>query len=99
MDTLDEVLPDSIHGKVKVFLNGCWVGCFDEADSLVNTLLELRRRLDISFETSIILDTINNDVLIFTDAGRTMRPLYIVQHPNLLKINMSHIKALQMGEK
>ncbi|AFZ81227.1 DNA-directed RNA polymerase II subunit, putative [Theileria equi strain WA] len=98
MDSLDEVPPEVVKDRVKIFINGTWVGCFDEADSLVRTLLELRRRGDISSETSIVRDIVSQEVKIFTDAGRAMRPLFIVENGNTLAINKEHIAMIDNNE-
>lgn len=69
MDSLDEISPILIKDRVKIFLNGTWVGVFNQPDSLVNVLLELRRKGNISSETSIVRDIMSNEIKIFTDAG------------------------------
>ncbi|CDJ29198.1 uncharacterized protein EMH_0047700 [Eimeria mitis] len=78
LDGLDEISPESIKDRCKVFINGDWAGCFDEAETLCNTLKEIRRKGHIRNDTSIVRDIINREVKIFTDAGRAMRPLYVV---------------------
>ncbi|GFE54525.1 DNA-directed RNA polymerase II RPB2 [Babesia ovis] len=98
MDSLDEVPPEVIKDRIKIFINGTWVGCFDEADSLVKTLLELRRRGNIAAETSIVCDIVSQEVKIFTDAGRAMRPLLVVENGNTLAITKAHIEMLENNE-
>lgn len=97
MDSLDEVPPEVIKDRVKVFINGTWIGCFDEADNLVNTLLHFRRRCDISHETSIIKEIVSKEVKIFTDAGRAMRPLLVVHDGNRLALKRSHVEKIRDG--
>nr|PVC49472.1 DNA-directed RNA polymerase [Theileria orientalis] len=84
MDSLDEISPVLIKDRVKIFLNGTWIGVFNQPDALVNLLLELRRKGNISSETSIVRDILSNEIKIFTDSGRSMRPLYIVENNRLL---------------
>lgn len=59
MESLDEVSSDEVKDKVKVFVNGAWVGCFHDSTELVNLLRDFRRNGDISSETSIVHDIIN----------------------------------------
>ncbi|OXB72139.1 UNVERIFIED_CONTAM: hypothetical protein H355_012706 [Colinus virginianus] len=118
LDLLEEMTPEVIKDRVKIFVNGNWVGCFDEADVLCSTLRQLRRRCDISSETSIVRDLVNKlykrdfhdsqmraspicclllqEVKIFTDAGRAMRPLFVVDEKTReLVMRRSHVEELQ----
>nr|PIM05069.1 DNA-directed RNA polymerase II RPB2 [Toxoplasma gondii COUG] len=100
LDPLEEMTPDVIKERVKVFVNGSWVGCFDEADVLCQTLRQLRRRCDISSETSIVRDLVNREVKIFTDAGRAMRPLFVVDEGTRdLVMKRCHLEELQRRGK
>ncbi|OII72640.1 RNA polymerase beta subunit [Cryptosporidium andersoni] len=94
MDSIDEVPPEDIKDKIKVFLNGNWVGCFDDSEDSITNLRMIRRSGEIPYETSIVLDVVNREVKLFTDAGRSMRPLYIVGEDGELKIRKSHIATL-----
>eukprot|EP00922_Rhytidocystis_sp_ex-Travisia-forbesii_P064504 GHVS01095837.1.p1 GENE.GHVS01095837.1~~GHVS01095837.1.p1 ORF type:complete len:1128 (-),score=165.84 GHVS01095837.1:90-3473(-) len=95
LDDLDEMSPQDIKNKVKVFVNGSWAGCFDESHDLIKMLMDLRRKCDISPETSIVRDIPSREVKIFTDAGRAMRPLFIVDDGQRLAIRKKHIRRLQ----
>ncbi|VEV54861.1 DNA-directed RNA polymerase II subunit RPB2, putative [Plasmodium vinckei vinckei] len=95
LESLDEVPPQLMNEKVKLFLNGKWVGCFNQIDNLIETLYELRRRCDISPEASIVRDVNSKEIKIFTDSGRAMRPLYVVKNvggKNKLKLTKEHIR-------
>ena len=65
---------------VKVFINGRWVGTHQNADDLVSSMKDLRRRHEIPSEISIVRDIANKEVRMFTDAGRVQRPLFIVKN-------------------
>eukprot|EP01069_Polyplicarium_translucidae_P006596 Polyplicarium_translucidae@DN2988_c0_g1_i4.p1 len=91
--TIDELNPDEIKEQIKVFVNGTWVGCHGDSLQLVRDLMAMRREGSIPEETSIVHDIINGEVKIFCDAGRSMRPLYIVKN-NRLVLNKGHIKRL-----
>ncbi|SBS80553.1 DNA-directed RNA polymerase II subunit RPB2, putative (RPB2), partial [Plasmodium ovale curtisi] len=97
LESLDEVPPQLMKEKVKLFLNGKWVGCFNQIDNLIETLYELRRRCDISPEASIVRDVNSKEIKIFTDAGRAMRPLYVVKNvdgENKLKLTKEHVRNI-----
>ncbi|CRG94359.1 DNA-directed RNA polymerase II subunit RPB2, putative [Plasmodium gallinaceum] len=97
LESLDEVPPQLMKEKVKLFLNGKWVGCFNQIDNLIETLYELRRRCDISPEASIVRDVNSKEIKIFTDSGRAMRPLYVVKNingKNKLKLTKEHVNNL-----
>jgi DNA-directed RNA polymerase II subunit RPB2 len=61
----------------KIFVNGNWVGVHRDPDLLVATLRELRRKIDIEPEVSIVRDIKGREVRIYTDQGRIMR--YVVR--------------------
>lgn len=102
LESLDEVSPQLMKEKVKLFLNGKWVGCFNHIDNLIETLYELRRRCDISPEASIVRDVNSKEIKIFTDPGRAMRPLYIVKAlngKNKLKLTKEHVRNIMTNPK
>jgi DNA-directed RNA polymerase II subunit RPB2 len=79
----------------KVFVNGNWVGVHRDPDDLIGRLRELRRRMDIEPEVSIVRDIKGGEVRIYTDYGRIMRPLFIVGPDQKLVIKKSHIYKIQ----
>jgi DNA-directed RNA polymerase II subunit RPB2 len=95
LETLDEVSPHQISEMTKVFLNGKWVGVHGDPTMLCETLRDLRRKGEIDSEVAIVRDLNNNEVRIFTDAGRACRPLYIVNaREQKLAIKRAHISRL-----
>ncbi|KAF8821363.1 Dna-directed Rna polymerase II RPB2, partial [Cardiosporidium cionae] len=94
MDKLEEIPPESLKDKIKIFVNGEWSGCCHEAEDLVNTLLVLRRRCEISSSTSIVKNLSAKEIKIFTDAGRSMRPLFVVKKGYSLDITKKHIRYI-----
>ncbi len=69
-----------IPGKTKIFINGKWIGVHNKAEYIINTLKDLRRKKKITEEVSFVLDNINKEIKIYTDAGRIQRPLFIVEN-------------------
>lgn len=102
MELLEEYEPTSTPNATKVFVNGVWVGIHRKPSVLTSAMLALRRRNKISFEISLIRDVREREFKIFTDAGRVMRPLFVVEnHPKAgddygrLVLKRDHITRLQ----
>jgi DNA-directed RNA polymerase II subunit RPB2 len=78
---LDEIRPEDVPLKTKVFLNGNWVGAVDVADTsdLVSHIRNHRRNDQLEPEVSVSRDVYSQEMHIFTDAGRCCRPLYVVE--------------------
>jgi len=84
MENLEEVQAADIPEATKIFLNGVWVGIHREPDDLVGTLREMRRKVDVSSEISIVRDVSEKELRLFTDAGRICRPLFVVDELDLV---------------
>lgn len=78
MEVLEEYEPGSSPDATKIFINGTWVGVHNEPAHLVSLVQELRRRCIISHEVSLVRDIRDREFKIFSDAGRVMRPLFVV---------------------
>lgn len=83
-----------LKGSTKVFINGVWVGVNRQPNGLVDTLKTMRRCLDLEPEFSISHDLALQEIRIYTDAGRTCRPLFVVEKQNL-KLTKEHVKKLK----
>lgn len=100
MELLEEYDPVQNPTATKVFVNGVWVGVHSNPIQLVQTVQELRRNGTLSYEMSLVREIRDREFKIFTDAGRVMRPLFVVEtnynKPNRgnLVLNKSHIKKL-----
>ncbi|KAF1353797.1 DNA-directed RNA polymerase [Delphinella strobiligena] len=80
MELLEEYEPKNNPDATKVFVNGVWVGVHRDPSQLVKVVQSLRRSGTISFEISLIRDVRDREFKIFTDAGRVMRPLFVVDN-------------------
>ncbi|KAK6421431.1 DNA-dependent RNA polymerase II, partial [Elasticomyces elasticus] len=78
MELLEEYDAVMNPNATKVFLNGTWVGVHTNGKQLTDALRELRRKEVIGFEVTIIRDVREREIKVFTDAGRVMRPLFVV---------------------
>ena len=97
MEPLEEVQPDMIPHATKIFVNGMWVGVHRNPGELVSTLRQLRRQADVA-AVSIVRDTRLQELRLYTDMGRAMRPLFIVRNQNLA-IRNTHIRRLALGRE
>jgi len=81
---IDDVKPiDSLNSTI-VFVNGIWIGNHKNPKKFVNDLRNYRRTGKINVYTGIYWNLDENIVKIYTDAGRLLRPLYIVKKNNIL---------------
>ncbi|VEL24700.1 unnamed protein product [Protopolystoma xenopodis] len=95
MENLEEIAPSTIGKTCKIFVNGCWVGIHNAPDHLMGTLRKLRRQVDVIVsEVSVVRDYRDQEIRIYTDAGRICRPLVIVEKGKLL-LKKSHIEQLK----
>lgn len=105
MDLLEEYDPIQNPTATKVFVNGTWVGVHSNPSQLVSVVQELRRNGTLSYEMSLIRDIRDREFKIFTDAGRVMRPLFVVEtnynKPNRgsLVLTKAHIEKLQADKE
>jgi len=80
-----------------IYLNGRLIGQHPKADQLVDKIRELRRTGEIPHQTSISYRDENNEVQIYTDKGRVLRPLIIVKNGKPL-LTPKHVKDLREGK-
>jgi DNA-directed RNA polymerase II subunit RPB2 len=99
-ENLEEISPSNIPAATKIFVNGAWVGIHRQPDHLVQTLRSLRRCVDVSAEVSVVRDIREQELRLYTDAGRCCRPLFIVDKQRLLlkKSDIREIQKLQQDE-
>ena len=72
-----------LHKKVKVFVNGMWVGVSDDAYELYMDLKGKKHQGIINIYTSIIFDIKRLEIRICNDGGRLTRPLFKVKNNQL----------------
>jgi DNA-directed RNA polymerase II subunit RPB2 len=87
--TIDDYNHDNsqLLDKVKVFINGSWVGITNEPEKLYNDLKDKKSKGILNIYTSIIFDYRLKEIKVCNDAGRFMRPLFKVQNNKLLITN------------
>lgn len=70
--------------KVKVIINGVWLGVTNNPEKLYNELKEKKYAGIINIYTSIVFDIKIMEIRICDDAGRLSRPLFRVKNNKLL---------------
>ena len=95
--SLDEIEHDIIYGKVKVFINGSWIGIADDPMKLYNDLKNKKYRGIINIYTSISFDYTSLEIHICSDSGRLVRPVYRVKN-NKLFMNDTIISQINSRE-
>ena len=81
---LDNLKPNDLYQKVKVIINGIWIGISEEPYELYMYAKNLKYSGVINIYTSIVFDVFNMEIRICNDAGRLTRPLLRVKNGNVL---------------
>ena len=92
-----DITSKDMYEKVKVFINGAWVGITDEPNELYLMLKSKKYKGIINIYTSIIFDYKMREIRVCNDSGRITRPLLRVKDKNLL-INNEIISKLNTAE-
>ena len=82
-DENEEISPTFMYNKVKVFINGAWVGITTEAETLYNQLKTMKCKGIINIYTSVIFDYRLQEIRVCNDAGRITRPLLRIKNNNI----------------
>ena len=79
-----EMTPSAMYEKVKVFINGAWVGVTDTPQELYLMLKDKKYKGIINIYTSIVFDYKMREIRVCNDSGRLTRPLLRVKDRNIL---------------
>jgi len=77
--SVNDTEPELLNGKVKVFINGCWLGVSEDPMKLYNDMKDKKYRGIINIYTSIIFDIKMLEIRICNDGGRLTRPVLRVR--------------------
>jgi DNA-directed RNA polymerase II subunit RPB2 len=79
--SLQECTFDLLSNGPKIFVNGKWIGVITDSPLQFMKMFKLYRRNGIiPIYISISFDYENNEIYIFSDAGRLMRPIYYIEN-------------------
>ena len=81
---IEQLKPIDMFDKVKVFINGAWIGITETAKELFFMLKEMKYKGIINIYTSIIFDYKLSEIRVCNDSGRVSRPLLRVKDKNIL---------------
>lgn len=76
--------PNELYGKVKVFVNGAWLGVTDRAMELYEDMKDKKYRGIINIYTSVVFDYKQAEIRICNDGGRLTRPVLRVRNNRAL---------------
>ena len=76
---LENTPSEELHDKVKVFVNGAWLGVAIDPVELYNEMKSKKYKGIINIYTSIIFDYKNAEIRICSDGGRLSRPVLRVR--------------------
>jgi DNA-directed RNA polymerase II subunit RPB2 len=80
IDVIEECdKPSTLLNKVKVFVNGCWLGTTEKADKLYNDMKMMKSKGIINIYTGIVFDYKELELNIWTTGGRLSRPVLKVK--------------------
>lgn len=88
---------DNILLYTKIFLNGDPFVLTKDPNTVAKQLRELRRKGGINPEVSIAYRENKKEIMIFTDAGRICRPLFIIEDGEIL-LKKEHVEEIRRGE-
>ena len=94
VEVIDDLVTLEVENLSKIFVNGNWIGCHRNPEELTNIFRLYRRNGLINIFTSISWEKSVNEIKIYTDGGRFVRPLYIIENKNIL-IQPRHIKEIK----
>ena len=81
---LDILRPSELYNKIKVFINGSWIGISEDPENLYNLLKDMKHKGIINIYTSIVFDYKIQEIRLCNDSGRITRPLLRVKDNNIL---------------
>jgi len=100
---LDEKLTNvMIYAKklTKVFVNGYWIGCTQDYSGFCSKYRTMRREGKIHYMTTVTMDVRTNEIYLWVDIGRIVRPLIVVyqgENGQYVKLTKKHIIDLNAG--
>jgi len=85
--TLEDATSKQLYGKVKVIVNGCWIGVSEKPVECYKDLRDKKCKGVINIYTSIIFDYKKLEIRICNDGGRLTRPVLRVENNKAIITN------------
>ena len=77
--SLNDSISNDIYSSCKVFLNGKWIGIHKDPEYLYKIMRLLKLNSIIHLYTSIYWNIELNEIYVFCDSGRLLRPVFVLQ--------------------
>lgn len=84
MNKIEDTPAIDLYNKVKIFVNGAWVGVTDEPMLLYEEMKRKKYAGIINIYTSIVFDFKNQEIRLCSDGGRLTRPVLKVRNGKAL---------------
>jgi DNA-directed RNA polymerase beta subunit len=97
IESVEEIQPSQMYGRVKVFVNGSLVGIAKDPIELYEEMRDKKCRGIINIYTSVVFDIRNLEIRICNDGGRLTRPVLRVKDNRAL-ITLDIIRRVEMKE-
>ena len=97
----DDIIIDTtpLFGKIKILLNGAWIGIVEQPIQFYATLKERKLRGMFNIYTSIVYNIAEKEISICTDGGRVVRPLFrVTPDTQQLYFNTQTVQAISSGK-
>ena len=96
---VDDATPTDLHRKVKVFINGTWVGITNDPVAFYQEMKDKKYKGIINIYTSIIFNYKDLEIRICNDGGRLTRPVLRVRDNKamLTKEIVEKIRSKELG--
>lgn len=88
--------PEGTEGT-EVFFNGAFIGCVKNPEEFAKSIREKRRKSELSIQMNIRYDKNFQTVNIYTESGRVLRPLIIVEN-GASRLKNEHLVRIEQGE-
>jgi DNA-directed RNA polymerase II subunit RPB2 len=94
---IQNLTPQEMFEKTKVFVNGAWLGITENPMDLYNDLKDKKNKGIINVYASVVFDYKMNEIRVCNDSGRLTRPVLRVKDQNIL-VTSEVIKKLNKNE-
>ena len=81
---LSDLKAEELFGRVKVIINGCWIGTIEKPYEFYKYLKDKKYQGIINIYTSIVFDFQEKEIIICNHGGRLTRPVFKVKNNKLL---------------
>lgn len=95
--SIETIKTSDMFEKVKVFINGTWIGITEDPINLYTRLKDMKYKGIINIYASIVFDYKMKEIRVCNDSGRLMRPVLRVKN-NRLIMTRDVINKLHSGE-